>query len=194
MFSALVGRLGHPDGRNRSWQPRPRGGLVAAMRSLVVLVVLLLASSARADQVQADLGLSVIAGAYEHKLSTRTAIAVEGGVFGSYFLPWFDLGDKTVGGIGGLRGTVFAQSDNRGLYITPYLRAGYTKGEDEDTGAKGGGAVITFGAFVGYVFRPLTSLDMRVGAGAQYIYIDGDNGVEASTPFIALDFTLGYKL
>ncbi len=163
------------------------------MRSLVVLIVLA-SPAARADQIQADLGLSVIAGAYEHKLTTRSAIAVEAGTFGSYFLPWFDLGDKTLGGIGGLRGTLFAQSDNRGLYITPYVRAGYTKGEDEDTGMKGGGVVITAGAFVGYVFRPLTSLDMRVGAGAQYIYIDGDNGVGASTPFIALDFTLGYKL
>lgn len=162
------------------------------MRSLVVL--LLLASPAHADQIQADLGLSVIAGAYEHKTSTRTAVAIEGGVFGSYFLPWFDLGDKTVGGIGGIRATLFAQSDNRGLYITPYMRTGYTKGEDEDTGAKGGGFVMTAGAFIGYVFRPLTSLDLRVGGGVQYIYIDGDNGVDASTPFVALDFTLGYKL
>ena len=37
-------------------------------------------------------------------------------------------------------------------------------------------------------------LDLRVGAGAQYIYIDGDNGVDASTPFVALDFTVGYRL
>ena len=58
----------------------------------------------------------------------------------------------------------------------------------------GGGLVMTAGVFVGYVFRPLEKLDMRIGAGAQYIYIDGDNGVDASTPFIALDFTLGYKL
>lgn len=159
-----------------------------------VVVLLLLSTPARADQIQADLGLSVIAGAYEHKTSTRTAIAVEGGVFGTYFLPWFDLGDKTVGGIGGLRATLFAQSDNRGLYITPYVRAGYTKGDDEDTGVSGGGFAMTVGAFVGYVFRPISKLDLRVGGGAQYIYIDGDNGVEASTPFIALDFTVGYRL
>jgi hypothetical protein len=44
------------------------------------------------------------------------------------------------------------------------------------------------------VFRPISKLDLRVGGGAQYIYIDGDNGVEASTPFIALDFTVGYRL
>lgn len=164
------------------------------VRAASVVLVLALASPARADQIQADLGLSVIAAGYEHKLSTRTAIAVEGGIFGSYFLPWFDVGDKTVGGIGGLRATLFAQSDNRGLYVTPYMRTGYTKGEDEDTGMTGGGFVMTAGFFVGYVFRPLESLDLRVGAGAQYIYIDGDNGVDASTPFAALDFTLGYKL
>ncbi len=157
-------------------------------------MLVLAAGPARADQVQADLGLSVIAGAYEHKLSTRAAIAVEGGLFGSYFLPWFDLGDKTIGGIGGLRATIFAQSDNRGLYVTPYVRTGYTKGEDEDTGMTGGGFVMTAGAFVGYVFRPLAKLDMRIGGGVQYIYIDGDNGVDASTPFVALDFTLGYRL
>jgi len=161
---------------------------------VLVLVLVATTGSARADQIQADLGLSVVAGAYEHKLSTRSAIAVEGGIFGTYFLPWFDLGDKTVGGIGGLRATLFAQRDNRGLYITPYVRAGYTKGDDEDTGMSGGGFAMTVGAFVGYVFRPLDSLDLRVGAGAQYIYIDGDNGVEASTPFIALDFTVGYHL
>ena len=160
----------------------------------VVVLLVLAAAPARADQIQADLGLSVIAGAYEKQTSTRTAVAIEGGVFGTYFLPWFDLGDKTVGGIGGLRATLFAQSDNRGLYITPYVRAGYTKGEDEDTGMKGGGFAMTAGFFVGYVFRPASSLDLRIGGGAQYIYIDGDNGVEASTPFVALDFTVGYRL
>jgi hypothetical protein len=164
------------------------------MRTALTLAIVLGSSTAQADQLQADLGLSVIAGAYEKTVTTRTAIAVEAGVFGSYFLPWFDLGDRTVGGIGGLRATLFAQRDGRGLYVTPYIRAGYTKGEDEDTGAKGGGPVVTAGAFVGYVFRPISSLDLRVGAGAQYIYIDGDNGVEASTPFVALDFTVGYRL
>jgi len=164
----------------------------AGLRAVLLLV--LASAPARADQIQADLGLSVIAGAYEHKLSTRTAIAVEGGVFGTYFLPWFDLGDKTVGGIGGLRLTIFPQSDNRGWYVTPYVRAGYTKGDDEDTGMSGAGFAMTTGFFVGYVFRPVGTLDLRVGAGAQYIYIDGDNGVEASTPFVALDFTVGYHL
>jgi len=155
---------------------------------------LLAAGSAHADQLQADLGLSVIAAGYEKTVSTRLAVAVEGGVFGTYFLPWFDLGDRTVGGIGGLRATIFAQSDNRGIYITPYIRAGYTSGEDEETGMKGGGFAMTTGLFVGYVFRPIRQLDLRIGAGAQYIYIDGDNGVEASTPFVALDFTVGYRL
>ncbi len=166
-----------------------------ASRASVACVVLLLApGAARADQLQADLGLSVIAAGYEKSVSTRFAVAIEGGLFGTYFLPWFDLGDKTVGGIGGLRATMFAQSDNRGLYVTPYLRAGYTSGEDEDTGMKGGGFAMTTGVFVGYVFRPISKVDIRIGGGAQYIYIDGDNGVEASTPFVALDFTVGYRL
>ena len=167
---------------------------MASRATLACVVFLLATGSARADQLQADLGLSVIAGGYEKTVSTRLAVAVEAGVFGTYFLPWFDLGDKTVGGIGGLRATIFAQSDNRGLYVTPYLRAGYTSGKDDDTGMEGGGFAMTTGFFVGYVFRPISKLDLRVGAGAQYIYIDGDNGVEASTPFVALDFTVGYRL
>jgi hypothetical protein len=166
--------------------------MAAGVRAVILLV--LTAAPARADQLQADLGLSVIAAGYEKTVSTRIAVAAEAGVFGTYFLPWFDLGDRTVGGIGGVRATIFAQSDNRGLYFTPYFRAGYTSGEDEDTGMKGSGLAVTSGFFIGYVVRPISKLDLRIGAGAQYIYIDGDNGVEASTPFVALDFTLGYRL
>jgi hypothetical protein len=147
-------------------------------------------------QIQADLGLSVICVGYEHPMWNKpVSVFIGGGIFGSYFLPWFDRGDETIGAVGDLRVTWFPRSDDgRGLYVTPYLRAGYASGEDADTGASGGGVVVTSGVFVGYGFRLSNRLDLRVGAGGQYIYIGGDNGVGASTPFVALDIALGFRL
>lgn len=146
-------------------------------------------------QVQLDLGLSVICAGYEHPLTRDLALFVGAGIFGSYFLPWFDRGDNTTGAVGDLRVTWFPRSDEgRGLYVTPYLRAGYASGDDEDTGASGGGMVVTSGAFVGYAFRLSNRLDLRLGAGGQYIYVNGKNGVGASTPFVALDIALGFRL
>jgi hypothetical protein len=147
-------------------------------------------------QIQADLGLSVICVGYEFPMWNQpVSIFVGAGIFGTYFLPWFDRGDNVIGGVGDLRVTWFPRSeDGRGLYITPYLRAGYASGDDEDTGAHGAGVVTTTGVFVGYAFRLSNRLDLRVGAGGQYIHIGGDNGVGASTPFVALDATLGFRL
>lgn len=148
------------------------------------------------SQIQADLGLSVICLGYEFPMWNKpVSIFVGAGVFGTYFLPWFDRGDDTIGGVGDLRVTWFPRNDDgRGLYITPYVRAGYAGGDDADTGAHGAGAVVTTGVFVGYGFRLSNRLDLRAGAGGQYIYIGGDNGVGASTPFVALDLALGFRL
>jgi hypothetical protein len=161
---------------------------------LVVLGALLGATTAAAEpslpsQVQIDGGLSIIGAGYEHPVGDHVAIALEAGVFGTYFLPWFDLGDNAIGGVGGVRGTWFAR---RGVYVTPYVRAGYASGEHDEI--DGSGAVVTAGAFVGYAFGLTQRLDLRVGVGAQYIYIGGDDGFGASTPFGAIDFTVGYRL
>ena len=145
-------------------------------------------------QAQADLGLSVIALGYEHPVASNLAVFAGAGIFGTYFLPWFDRGDNVRGGIGDLRVTWFAREDGRGLYITPYVRAGYASGDDEDTGVSGGGLAVTGGVFVGYALGLGERLDLRLGAGGQYIYVGGDNDVGASTPFVALDITLGYRL
>ena len=145
-------------------------------------------------QLQADLGLSVVAFGYEHPLGPHVSLMVGGGLFGTYFLPWFDLGDNVIGGVGDVRLTWFKDAGNRGLYVAPYVRAGYASGRDEDTDAEGAGAVVTAGAFVGYALGVTDKLDLRLGLGAQYMYIGGDNGVEASTPFAAIDITLGYRL
>lgn len=170
---------------------------VFTIRAATIIAFVLAPTAAIAGpQVQADLGLSVICLGYEHPVTSTVSVFVGGGIFGTYFLPWFDLGDDTIGGVGDLRVTWFPGSrhDGRGLYITPYLRAGYAGGDDADTGVHGAGPVVTAGAFVGYAFGLTRRLDLRAGAGAQWIYIGGDNEVGASTPFVALDITLGVRL
>ena len=152
------------------------------MRSLAFLAVLLASRTAAAEprpQVQADLGLSVVCVGYERPLGAHTAAMIGAGIFGTYFLPWFDRGDDVAGAVAEVRGTWCRGDDGRGLYVTPYLRGGYAKG-----------AAITGGGFVGYGFAVGRRLDLRVGAGAQYMYIAD----HASTPFVALDLTLGYRL
>ena len=175
-----------------------RAGTIRAAAIRAAAILALGISQANADarpQIQADLGLSVICLGYERPVGTPVSIFVGAGIFGTYFLPWFDRGDDTAGGVGDVRVTWFPRSeDGRGLYITPYLRAGYASGDDEATGAHGGGVVVASGVFVGYALPLTTRLDLRLGAGGQYIYIGGDNGVGASTPFVALDITLGVRL
>ncbi len=154
------------------------------MRTPLFTVFALLASRAAAAepraQVQADLGLSVVCIGYERPVASHVAVMIGGGIFGTYFLPWFDRGDDVVGAVVDLRATWFAREDQRGLYVTPYVRGGYASG-----------TAVTAGGFVGYAFGLGRKVDLRVGAGAQYIHIANDH---ASTPFVALDVTLGYRL
>lgn len=166
-------------------------------RALVVLC--LLASPALADehpshlnrQLQFDLGLSVVHAGLEIPIGNRLAVAFGGGIFGTYFLPWFDAGDDVAGPGGGVRATWFRNRDGRGLYVTPYVRASYVSGERD--GMKGTGVAITSGLFAGWCFAVKGRFDVRVGAGAQYIYIDADP-LGASTPFVGLDLVVGYRL
>lgn len=164
------------------------------------LGLLLLTATAHADdaalrpQVQLDLGLSIAGAGYEHPVSDRVTVMVGAGIFGTYFLPWFDLGDRVAGGVGDLRVTWFRSPTGRGLYVTPYVRGGYASGTDEDTELEGSGPVVTGGLFVGYALGLTSKLDLRLGGGAQYIYVGGDNDVGASTPFVAIDITVGYRL
>jgi hypothetical protein len=163
----------------------------------IAAVLFLSASTAAAEprpQLQADLGLSVVALGYEHPLGDHVSAMVGAGLFGTYFLPWFDRGDNVVGGVGDLRVTWFHRDDGRGLYVTPYVRAGYASGTHEGTQVDGAGLAVTGGVFVGYGLRLTDKLDLRIGAGGQYIYIGGDHDVGASTPFIALDTLVGYRL
>jgi len=169
---------------------------------IALVVALLVSSSVFADggpeglhlerQVQADLGLSVINLAYEEPIAEHWAFQVEGGIFGTYFLPWFDLGDDVQGWGGGTRVTWFARHGGSGPYVAPYLRVNRISGED-DAGVTHTGFGIAAGVFVGWAFRVSKKVDLRIGVGAQYIYLDAPP-LGASTPFVALDAVVGYRL
>jgi hypothetical protein len=161
-------------------------------------LLLLFASTASADelrpQLQVDGGLSVIGPAYEHPITKHIAIGVEAFVFGTYFLPWFDAGEDVKGFGGGVRPTWFARESGHGLYVAPYFRV---VGVDDESIVSASGIGFTTGAFVGWAWGLTAKLDLRVGAGAQYIHThaDGPDGrLSTSTPFIALDTVLGYRL
>jgi hypothetical protein len=160
----------------------------------IVLLIVLTAASASADtlrpQLQIDGGLSVIGPGYEHPITSHVAIQAEAFVFGTYFLPWFDAG-ADVKGVGiGVRPTWFARESGHGLYVSPYLRAVLVN----DDGLFGGdGSGFTAGAFVGWAFRLSDKLDLRIGGGAQYIRFEINDEL-TSTPFVALDAVLGYRL
>ncbi len=128
---------------------------------------------------------------YEHPIADHISVQAEAFVFGTYFLPWFDLGEDLKGFGAGIRTTWFARTSGRGLYVTPYLRGAIV----DDTaifGASGRG--FSAGFFVGWAFGLTRTLDLRVGAGAQYIHADTETTDSFGTPFVAIDATLGYRL
>ena len=175
----------------------------------LALLVLLLATTAHAEmrlmpttkadelrpQLQIDGGLSVIGPAYEHPVAKHFAVMVEAFVFGTYFLPWFDAGEDVKGFGAGVRPTWFQRETGRGLYVAPYFRVVGVDGTSI-TGASGSG--FTTGVFVGWSFALGERLDLRVGGGAQYIYFHADGPMDerlsSSTPFVALDTVIGYRL
>jgi len=149
----------------------------------------------RGDQLQADLGLSVIQAAYEHRFGEHISASLSAGVFGSYFLPWFGLGDNVIGIGGGVRATWFARASGRGLYVAPYVRGHRVSGDHD--GVHGTGLGFSAGAFVGWAIGLADKLDLRVGAGAQFIehYLNTASGrATTQTPFIALDLVVAYRL
>lgn len=164
-------------------------------RLSVAIACLFAASDARADelrpQAQLDLGLSVIYAAYEQPLADHVAVQVEAGTFGTYFLPWFDAGDNVVGFGGGLRATWFSRTTGHGFYVAPFVRGNRVSGDKAGTHGTGPGG--SAGVFAGWAFAVSHRLDARLGGGAEYFYVDA-GPLHASTPFIALDFVVGYRL
>lgn len=172
------------------------------LRRLAIIAVLAAAAPAAAEpapalqrQVQADLGLAVIGFGYEHPLAARLALQLEGQIFGTYFLPWFDAGDDATGLGAALRATWFARPSGHGLYVLAYGRLDAVRIERGDLRADG--FAVSAGGAAGWSFRLTRRLDLRVGLGAQYIYMRAEaqgTRLGASTPFPTLDGILGYRL
>lgn len=163
-------------------------------RALIAAIVLAPVVASAEAQLQVDGGLSVIGGGYEHSLSPHVSLQGEVFVFGTYFLPWFDAGDDLKGFGAGLRPTWFMRESHHGLYVTPYLR-GVIVDDESIVGMDGLG--FTAGLFAGWAWPLSNTLDLRIGAGAQYIHahVDTDQGRSSTnTPFIALDAVVGYRL
>ncbi|MEJ7597099.1 MAG: hypothetical protein WKG01_04245 [Kofleriaceae bacterium] len=170
------------------------------MRKLLAgVAVLAQAGSAAAeesyDQLQLDLGLSVIAVAYERAVTDHVALQLEGGIFSTYFAPWFDVGDKVMGFSGGLRASYFLRADRRGPYLAPFARVG--RGTAERDELEGTAVGVTAGVFAGWAFGLTDKLDVRIGGGVKYMHYETDVGGETlglSTPFVAIDAVVGYRL
>ena len=146
-------------------------------------------------QIQADVGLSVIHLAVEQPFTDHVSASISAGVFGSYFLPWFDRGDDVIGVGAGMRVTWFARTSGRGLYVAPYARVHRVSGDHDDMHGTGFG--FSAGAFAGWAFGLGDKLDLRLGAGVQYIRHSLEletTTSTSSTPFVALDVLVGYRL
>jgi len=139
--------------------------------------------------LELDLGLAVVGAGYSHPVAERLALMAEAQVFSTYFLPWADAGDRVDGFGGQLRLTWFGCECGRGLYVTPYLRVDRVTAE----GAPGSGVGFTVGAAGGWVFGFGDRVDLRVGAGAQYLRYRVAPA-EVATPFVQLDLVVAYRL
>ena len=156
-----------------------------------VVIVLAVATPAAAEppaQIQADLGLAVVGVGYEKPLGDHLAIMGEAQIFGTYFLPWFDLGNNVTGLGVQARGTWFRGENHHGLYATGYLRYDEV-GDDSDNSAFG----FCGGLVAGWAFPATDRLDVRVGGGLQYMRYEGIT-TDIDTPFIELDLVVGYRL
>jgi len=166
---------------------------------VIVLAIVLSSSVARGEplenrpQVQLDLGLAVVGADFEHHLGQHVSLQLGAQLFSTYFAPWFDVGDKVVGFGGEIRPTYFLAAGGRGVYVAPFLRVARVGADDTDDHGIG----FSTGAWAGYAFGLGKKLDLRVGVGAQYMryFVDTPAGrVGLSTPFVALDLVVGYRL
>ena len=147
----------------------------------------------RPNAVQLDLGLAVVGFAYERLVHRRIAVQLEAQIFGTWFGPLVDL--PNMSGFGGqIRPSIFLTEDGpRGVYVAPYLRVDRVT-TDVD-GQKGDAVGFSSGLFVGYSFLLGERVNLRLGAGAQYMsYVVERGGATRAfeTLFPALDLVLGY--
>jgi len=169
------------------------------MRTAVLVVALCGRAAAGPDQLQPqvliDFGLAVIGAAYEHPVTNHVALLLEAHVHGTYFLPWFDLGDKRAGPRHRSAPDVVRERERPWFYACAYARADAVSIDRGALNAKGFGT--SEGLVAGWTFGLGAKLDLRLGLGVQYIYLGGDaNGTHlgASTLFPTIDGLLGYRL
>lgn len=150
--------------------------------------------SPRPNAVQLDLGLAVIGLAYERIVHPRVAVQLEAQIFGTWFGPLVDL--PNMRGFGGqVRPSFFVTEDApRGVYVAPFTRVdGVSSSANGVTGSAVG---FSAGVFAGYAFLFAERVNLRVGAGAQYMsYVVDAAGTRIAfkTFFPALDLVVGYQ-
>ena len=158
------------------------------MKSIAAIVLLVAApAAAEPAQVQADLGLAVIGLGYEQPLGDHLAVMGEAQIFGTYFLPWFDAGTNVTGFGGEVRTTWFRDASHHGLYAAGTFRL--DRVADDSTSAVGWCG----GLLAGYAFAATKKLDVRVGAGAQWMRYQSET-IDIDTPFVTLDLIVGWRL
>jgi hypothetical protein len=154
-------------------------------------------------QMQADLGLGVIGLAYEYMFEARIALQLEANIFGTWFGPVFSDTLPNLRGFGGQVRPTFFLSDQApgGIYVAPFIRMARVTGED-DRGLRGSGIGWSIGSWIGYSFLFLEDrVNLRVGAGLQYLSYGVDIPTGSLTPvrqefdtlFPAIDLVVGYR-
>jgi hypothetical protein len=98
-------------------------------------------------------------------------------------------------GFGGqVRPSIFLSEEGpKGVYVAPFVRV--DRVTTDVNGTSGDTVGFSAGAFAGYSFLFGERVNLRIGAGAQYMrYVVEVNGATESfdTPFPALDLVLGY--
>lgn len=147
----------------------------------------------RPNAVQLDLGLAVIGLAYERVFTSWLATQVEAQIFGTWFGPIFD--EPRLSGFGGqVRPSFFVTNDApRGVYVAPFFRVDRVGAEAN--GKTGNAVGFSSGVFAGYSFVFADRVNLRLGAGAQYMsYVIDVEGTRVAfkTVFPAVDIVVGY--
>lgn len=150
--------------------------------------------ASRPNAVQLDLGLAVIGLAYERILHPRVAVQLEAQIFGTWFGPIVDL--PNMRGFGGqVRPSFFITDDApRGVYLAPFTRVDRVSSTVNDV--TGSAVGFSSGVFAGYSFLFAERVNLRVGAGAQYMsYVIDAAGTRIAfkTFFPGLDLVVGYQ-
>jgi hypothetical protein len=145
------------------------------------------------NAIQADLGLGVVGLAYERTFASWVAVQVEAQVFGTWFGPALDK--PFFRGVGGqLRPTLFlTDAAPSGVYFAPFVRVDRVRAEEN--GATGTTVGYSAGAWLGYSFVVSERVNVRLGAGVQYMdYVAEAQGQRLAfeTVFPAIDVVIGY--